>query len=708
VQEETALPAEPDDSAEFVAEMPTREPLAASGEAPEEGRAVLVVRVLLAESSAPLAGVQVGFGRVSDPVLQLERFQEWIQELERDMEPFRPLHGTNETDERGIVEFGIPAGRSFVVQTFCDDAALEDAKLTMQGLAADERREVTLEVGQGRVVFVGRVVERETEEPVAGAEVELLERSGEDVLGSTRTDGIGAFSFRLGAFERQLLRIEAPGFGVAFGELDEGHERPGSEAVFRLRRSATLFGRIIRADGTSCPGSTAIVRAKRGPLRQPAVVAMPMFGDDDDVLWSTTADAAGSYRLEGLPAAVRLATFASTEDSALGSDSTEIVLDAGEEHELTYVLDEMPVVDGVVIDEQQRPVPGLELWLLRRPWDGDNGRSVVFFDADEKPERELVSDEAGRFRIDTILRGGWLLGPAPGESQTGFSLFSANKRSKEEHEFPALGQRVMITAGHQELTLVVHRGLSIEGRVTDAEGRPQSDAIIECRSEELGRGPGALSGDDGSFCTDPLPPGAFALTVFGEHSDSEVRARAGERDVVLVLEDRPTGTVEGVLLGYQGGSEVSIRAWPIARPHWMIGIGPDSSGEFEFPGLEVGLYDFTVQSWDERFGRVSGVEVRAGVEPTSVRIELRPAARLLVRYEGEEPVAGIEILQDGDLVAWSIALEGASESIVVPAGELEVRLFPGIQLMDLADWGDTYLVRSVTTAAGSESELVFP
>jgi hypothetical protein len=713
VQEETGLPAQPNDSAESVTGTPTRAPVTASPEAPDEGRAELVVRVVLAGSSSPLGGVRVGFQHAEEPegVMASEEWIEAFVQRERELwQEFDAPNETMETDALGIVVLSVPARKAFGVETLCDDPALEDALLEVEPLDVDERREVTLEVGQGGAVFLGRVVERGTEEPVPGAEVQLLEPLGTDVLASTRTDAIGTFSFRVGSFEdEQLLQIEARGFGIAFGELGKGHERPGSEAIFRLRRSASLFGRIVSLGGTPVPGSVAFARVKRPPLRQPALDPRLSF-DEEVITWSVAADASGAYRIDGLPASVRLGAGAMTEDSGSSSDLMQLSLQEGEARELDFVLEDDPVIDGEVVDEEGRPVPGLELWLMRHPRCGDTTGGVVFFDSNDEPELELVTDAAGRFQIGSIPRGAWLLGPAPGESQIWVGSSRLDRPAKKR-EFPGLGQRVTITAGHQDLTLVVECGLAIEGGVVDAEGLPLEDITIACKSVDIGRAPRARSGQDGTFCTDPLPRGEFVLTALGDvehHRSPEIRARAGERNVVFALQDRVACRVEGIVLGFDGPERVHVRARPRAHPHWVSGVGSDPDGRFVLASMDEGIYDFTAESVDGRLGFVPGVEVRTGEKPSSVRIELRPAARLVVRYESEEPTAGIEIFQDRNMVDWSVAVEGASGSIVVPAGELEVRLFPGIGLTNHADWGDTPVVRSVTTVAGAESEVIFP
>lgn len=476
-------PAAADDAVEPAGD-PTRLPVSIAPGTPSAGRAVAVVRVVFAGASTPLANVGIGFFR-GDVTLTAPVFtEEWYEEISRSdaefFKEYRTLSDSCVTGASGIVELSVPAGKGFTIQASSDDPSLEGTRLDVPALAADERREVTLETARGGRVFLGRVAEREGEAPVRSAVVTLVDKEDEE-LARTESDASGGFSFRVASFDHdRIVRIEAPGFAVAFGDLAERHEQPGGEAIFRLNRAAVLFGRVTLADGTASPGSLVLALAKRAHLKQPAGVAMPTLGDDKDLRQGAITDDAGSYRLEGLPASVRLQVGAFVEDESFTSDLLAITLAPGEERELPMVLDPAPILDVLVVDERGAPVPGLELWLAQESWASSGRATPRYFNPDEDPETKVTSDGAGRCRIDSIAKGAWFLGPAPAASQTGFGAYffpDARNAAAGKRTYPAVGQPILVRAGEQEIMLVLERGESIEGRVVDPEGPLKRAAI---------------------------------------------------------------------------------------------------------------------------------------------------------------------------------------------------------------------------------------
>src|SRR5207248_8497715 len=113
------------------------------------------------------------------------------------------------------------------------------------------------------LLFYGRVTDRETDAPIAGAEVELLGSAGA-ISGSrassaaapkTATSGAdGRFEMRLASWKPHSLRVEAAGFGRAYCDARDGHDMPEKAMHIRLSRGATLRLRVVDVAGTPLEG----------------------------------------------------------------------------------------------------------------------------------------------------------------------------------------------------------------------------------------------------------------------------------------------------------------------------------------------------------------------------------------------------------------------------------------------------------------------
>jgi len=262
---------------------------------------------------------------------------------------------------------------------------------------------------------------------------------------------------------------------------------------------------------------------------------------------------------------------------------------------------------------------------------------------------------------------------------------------------------VEIPAGvpEHEVELLVHRGLTIRGKVLDPDGNPATQANVSASQPPIyinqnGR-------EDGSFVLGPLAPGSYRVAAdayFSPAAPSEsVRVEAGARDVVLQL--RRGGKLAGRVVDGKSGEgvvaqiAVSIPSDALSRIN-MPTSKPD--GSFELVGLLPGAYALCAAANDGRVGSLRGVELAAGGDLHDLVIQLVPGARVRVRYAGAQDFCSARVVQDGAIVATDGVEKGTSKTFSVPVGSVKV-------VCRLGGNGKE-IVRELSLAAGAEQELV--
>lgn len=164
---------------------------------------------------------------------------------------------------------------------------------------------------------------------------------------------------------------------------------PKSDLKIRAKRAARVRGRLVDGEGQPVRWAEVVLEESRGSR-------MPTW-----MRWTSTVSASDgtfAFRVPALEDPARV----SVEGPAGAASSSELELGWGatiDVGDMTLVA--AGIVEGVVRDPQQEPVPGARVWL--RDWDfGSNQQksgSVV----------ETVTDRQGRYRFIGVPPGGaWL------------------------------------------------------------------------------------------------------------------------------------------------------------------------------------------------------------------------------------------------------------------------------------------------------------
>lgn len=439
---------------------------------------------------------------------------------------------------------GFSLGRA---ERVCPATQLEDIVITLQRCAS----------------MSGRVLEGDSDRPVAGVEVKATPRDATRHLAeyAELSDAEGRFSFgEISAGTYSLSGRLADGSGAPLMlvsaehvAIDPGRTVTGLE--LRAWPALTARGRVVD-EGTSQGVEGASLRFY---WTQPLLADQRLFVSGSS-LTPTTSTEGGRFELPGLlPGHYEVDVYHREHPS--GSNRTKIRLaDRKIAENLRLLLpSRQGRLEGTVFDEWGATVAGIGI-ILERSFGGiyiGSRASVADIDL---PSWQLVrSTETGAdgsfsfepIRLNESYRavchatGGWQY---------------------------ARSESVYLTedkpCGRVEIRL--EPGGTISGRVTDDKGDPLGQVSVDARPWNLTPQPGLApyfgsgthrlyrTDDRGSFEVDGLAPGEYRVVAQKAghvlKEEKRVRVVAGRRtdDVDLVLEKRESFTLRGQLVGLNG------------------------------------------------------------------------------------------------------------------------------------------------------------
>jgi hypothetical protein len=538
------------------------------------------------------------------------------------------------------------------------------------GLPFAERRDVrsspvALTLGPGRSRDV-RVVDT-AGKPVAGA----LVRIGEPLwtVGATSEDGLLAIP--LSGRDKVRLAVQAGDRSLA-GYVEPARETDKGPKELRLPATQTLAGRVVSAvDGHPVAGAL-------------------VWSDDLGAFRRAGAD--GAYRVEAVPGRPLSLMAAAPGFFEL---ETDLTVQSGDRRAPTLALEPALTLSGTVVDEQGRPVAGVEVKARLQP--GSRPSSPAGWGSGGT----ALTSAVGAFRISTLFAG---LAHELTLVRRGFAT------SRETVPPLELGRPAA------PVRLVLRKGRTGFGRVVNQADQPVAGAIVALGPvvsgdlmARMSRSAGdawrfeATAGADGRFEVPDLPPGTFDLTARGPGyapitiPGLTVSEGGGSLDlgtVALVkgvaLEGFVTGSggkpVEGARISVSMASNDPLAAFsgPEGPPAAISG----QDGFFRVEDRRAGeTVDVSVQRAGYAPGNAPGVLVpseeplRIALKPTSA-VEGRtvdpdgkpvPGAQLFLNPTGPTAMgAGFVMFSDADMKRAASGEDGAFRIEDVAAGTFEL------------------------------------
>jgi Carboxypeptidase regulatory-like domain len=464
---------------------------------------------------------------------------------------------------------------------------------------------VRLVLGRRRPV-IGQVVGPDGR-PIPEAEVAALAeggaapRSGAPGPRTASTAADGRFAVLHAPAQRFAVEVTKPGYArLRWPEITAPPgEGPIDLGVLRLVPGAVVSGRVSDRAGAPIADAEVWLRGRRpaGARRAPAA----------------RTDPAGAFRLVDLRPGEPI-DLQVTAEGYLEAAVRGVVPPPA--RPLAVQLTPAARVAGRVVDGSGRPVAGAEVRLAPRL--PEPGTAGVPPPAGAR-ELAVTSGEDGGFAFAGVAPGAVLLEAAA----AGFQL---------SEPLPA---EVPQGGSLRDLVLVVERGATVEGTVSDRGGEPVPGALVQ-----LGR-VGARSDAAGRFRVEGVKPGAQLAEV--DHRDFNRLTRR--------LEVAPEGTTADFVL--TGGWPVAGRAvdeqgLPVAGAQldlqqldrlesraYRAGSGED--GRFRFGRVAEGRYTLSATregyAAEERFDALAV----AGAAVEDVEVVLHAGAVLRGRILGLEP-----------------------------------------------------------------------
>jgi hypothetical protein len=474
---------------------------------------------------------------------------------------------------------------------------------------------------------------------------------------------------------RPYLRIDAEGYGGPLvAPMQPAHERADSAQDILMSRAGTLQARVLDGGGRAMLGATLVLKAEGYSLTTGSDVEETGFSNyvsAPDEKWRGEIDASGRCTLSGLPARVELQVEILKGKTVLRRGADQLQFEPGQVLERTWTIGTGCRVEGVMVDQDRKPVTKQSVLLFRREWPAD--KYMESYEA-KSPAARAKTDDQGRFAFDDVAEGEWWLCAEP-RNPYGPAKPDAIASKTQSIEVPP--------GGILEVTLSVSRDLYIRGTVLDPDGKPVKRANVGAQQVDTWIGLNPESDDQGAFSFGPLASGTCKVWAqAGDFAASEfVEAEPGQSGVVLHL--RRGAKISGRVVDAAGkGVATELHVQPEHLHSTPMGNGFGTSthddGKFQLESLEPDRYYLAFSTSDGRFATLPWIDAVADQESSGHVATLVPGAKLAVHYEGKEPFAQFTILLDGGALTFPSYVSGKQvESHVVPATHLTLEYHVG-------------------------------
>jgi hypothetical protein len=514
----------------------------------------------------------------------------------------------------------------------------------------------------------GRVA-GEDGQPVAGAELILIDPRTFAAVARTTADAAGRFELR----------------NLAAGQLDLLAEHPRHTRahlpgiVIPAGGPAVDLGTVTMADGVAIEGR---VTDSRGvPIAGAAVQAMPESSDlldrmpvrwgDDSMGGTTRTGTDGAFRVErlrrGAPYSVAVSQSGYAPAFAPG-------VQAPTEEPIWIEMKVARTLSGRVVGPEGEPVAGASLTWVEESRTGygtsSSGRTLGQTDAD------------GRFQVPDLLPG------AAADLVVQAQGYRHRKVS---------GLRIPEDRDLTEVKIALERAALLEVRLLSAEGEPVAGAQVRAEPERRQPGPGLEMGlvmedafiapvmtDAEGRCRLSVAPGTYQVEASRDDGQT-VRRRvvAGSASTPVELRFSPGTQVSGRVVGEDGAGLGNASVSMTRDRSTAMWAQTEADGAFRFAAVPDGSYSAVAREGGSERASAPLEVVVAGKPVRNLELRLGPgrdmatlSGRLLGLSPEEIPQVQVSVLRGGDApLRGQVAREGTYRVDNLPPGEWGVQAY---------------------------------
>jgi Carboxypeptidase regulatory-like domain len=477
------------------------------------------------------------------------------------------------------------------------------ARMTLQ-------EDITLSRG---AVVGGRVTSAEDGQPIAGAEVRLVDRQMHVILGVTHctlTDDDGNYNLRAIGPGKYRVAARAPGFcGTELEnrlevapDAHDGTDEPRRDLI--LRPAGRIQGRVVTPDGQPVPLARIVAVSENQAMRNPFNFPNKIWNAD------VVSDAHGRFSCPEFERRqpVRLKAMASGWVAGLSERLT--CQGGGDAEDILIRLRSPGSIEGVARGADGSPIRGALVRAIGEIEDVLFSVEIALGHADCVP-----TDEAGRFRIEGLQPGPSIL----------------RVEAADHIQTTIKGIDVPEGACVSDLEVTLERGLVIAGEVKDEAGIGVNRAFFQVLPPGSSDPATRLfsesklvayfwSGKGGLFRFGGLPPGEYVLEVSKDgyltEQVAEIRAGTSGLSVLLVRSMAISGTV---LL--PDGAPASGCCVTASGGAGRESAETDLEGHFVVESLRPGVYRLTTWSPDSSVQGATLESISAGATGLEIQLE---------------------------------------------------------------------------------------
>jgi len=424
--------------------------------------------------------------------------------------------------------------------------------------------------------------------------------------------------------------------------LSWSDRKPDVPVRLILSEGGVLEGTVVCSRGNPVPGATVTLREKFDP--------MIVFSGQDGLLtpFTTTADKNGRFRFQAVPCRGEMIVDAMA-DGFSPCLASRVSLRAGKATTTEVVLPDAASISGIVLDQDEKPVADISVMALKV----DDLLTNVTAGDNKLMERKADTEKDGTFRFDALAPGSYQISL----NEPGFLRATIK------------GLKLAGGESHDDLKLVLDRGLALSGRIVRGDGKPAAKARVKAfphfnlaalidnlREQETAKP--VLADAEGRFCCQGLRDVKYDLEITweGTADNSHTGFRPGDDEVLIRLKEG--GAISGIVVSAIDGEpvqEYTIFLDPAVNKDMLDPYGfksrirhkeKDELGRFEIAHVKPDRYNLTLSANGFATRKLRGIQVEEGESVRGLMILMpKEAAIAGTVYDSEtrEPVEGASV-----------------------------------------------------------------